>query len=77
MAQFAVDKARSEAGDRSGFDITATWHDGNVQVDFRPKHPGREGRRYLVGFIGEILSAQPLPYPYTALEPFRRTEPEQ
>ncbi len=63
MARFAVLEARRDLGDLSEFDTTARWEGSNVQVEFRSKDLGQEGRRYLVGFIGEILSAQPLPSP--------------
>lgn len=61
MAQFAVMKATRDLGDLSQFEMTAQWKDGDVQVDFKPEVRGEDGRRYVVGFIGEILSAQPLP----------------
>ena len=65
LSEFAVDKARNELGDLAGFDITARWLGGHVQVDLKPKNRGQEGRRYLVGYIGEILSAQRIPSSYS------------
>ena len=62
-AKFAVMKARRDLGDLSEFEMTAQWKGDNVQVDFKPEVRGEDGRRYVVGFIGEILSAQSLPGP--------------
>jgi len=63
-AGFAVFEAEWELGDLSAFDITARWVDNNVQVDFRPKAPGKEGRRYLISdFLGKVLSRESLPSP--------------